>query len=258
MVIYMIVGERKPFDEIMEMLSPYKKILVLGCGTCVTVCFAGGEKEAGILASEIRIGRKQNDEEIETEELTIERQCEPEFVEPIRENIENADAVISMACGVGVQTIAEIFPNKVILPALNTTFMGWPKEQGVWVENCKACGNCVLHLTAGICPVSRCSKNILNGPCGGTTAEGKCEVDPDTDCAWYLIYNRLKDFERLNELEEIKPEKDWRPGGHGGPRKIVREDLTKEPLVIPEESEAEPEGEKAKPPEPKKKEGDAK
>ncbi|MCK5560264.1 MAG: methylenetetrahydrofolate reductase C-terminal domain-containing protein [Thermoplasmata archaeon] len=252
----MIIGERKPFEEIIEMIGPNKKILVLGCSTCVTVCFAGGEKEAGILAAELRIATKQKGQELETDEFTIERQCENEFAEAIREKVENADVVLSLACGIGVQTMAEIFPDKAILPALNTTFMGWPEKAGVWVENCKACGDCVLHLTAGICPMTRCSKNILNGPCGGTTADGKCEVDPDTDCAWLLIYRRLKDSGRLEEMEVIRPLKDWRPGGHGGPRKIVREDLTEEHLVLEPEPEPEPEetGGAAKP----KKEGGAK
>ncbi len=251
----MIVGERKPFEEIIEMIGPHKKILVLGCSTCVTVCFTGGEKETGILAAELRMAAKKEGKDFETVEFTIERQCETEMAEAIAEKLNEADAVLSLACGVGVQTMAKVFPDAIILPALNTTFMGWPEEPGVWVENCKACGDCILHLTAGICPMTRCSKNILNGPCGGTTADGKCEVNPDIECAWLLIFNRLKESGRLDEMDAVRPIKDWRPGGHGGPRKIVREDLTMEHMVIEEPvPEAEKNGGAPKP----KKEGDAK
>jgi len=220
-----IIAERKPIEEIMGMLDEHKKILVLGCGTCVTVCSAGGEKEAGILTSALRIKCKVDTEDKTFDEKTIERQCEKEFVEGIRSDIENHDGVVSMACGIGVQTIADMFPGTPIYPALNTTFMGMPEEQGIWVENCRACGNCRLHLTGGICPVSRCSKNLLNGPCGGTTSEGNCEVDKDIECGWYLIFNRLKERDQLDMFEEIRPPNDWRPAGHKGPRKIIREDL---------------------------------
>ncbi|MDP6154895.1 MAG: methylenetetrahydrofolate reductase C-terminal domain-containing protein [Candidatus Thermoplasmatota archaeon] len=221
----MIIGQRKPIDEIMGILEENKKILVLGCGTCVTVCSAGGEKEVGILSSALRMKSQIENVEITFDENTIERQCEKEFVDAIKKEIEDHDAVLSMACGVGVQTIADMFPHKMILPALNTTFMGMPKEQGIWVENCRACGNCRLHLTGGICPVTRCSKNLLNGPCGGTTSEGKCEVDKDIDCGWYLVYYRLKEQDKLSIFEEIQPPNDWRAAGHKGPRKIIREDL---------------------------------
>ena len=233
----MIIAERKPIDEIIGMLSDHKNILVLGCGTCVTVCSAGGEKEVGVLASELRIKSKIDNLEQGFDEDTIERQCENEFVETLKNKVNKYDAILSMGCGVGVQTIAGMFPDAVVLPALNTTFMGMPESQGNWAEYCRGCGDCVLHLTAGICPIARCSKNILNGPCGGTTSDGKCEVNKDIDCAWYLIYQRLKDQGKLDLMKEIRPPKDWRPAGYGGPRRVIREDL------IPEdESEVEKEG----------------
>ena len=221
----MIVAERKPMEDMIEMVQGHKKVLVLGCGTCVTVCSAGGEKEVGILSSALRIKCKMDEADITFDENTIERQCEKEFVNAIKEQIEDHDAVLSMGCGVGVQTIADMFPHIHIYPALNTTFMGMPEEQGIWKENCRACGNCRLHLTGGICPVTRCSKNLLNGPCGGTTSEGKCEVDKEIDCGWYLIFKRLEERGELELFNEIRPPNDWRPGGHRGPRKIVREDL---------------------------------
>jgi ferredoxin len=227
----MIIGERKPFPEIIEMLGDHKNILVLGCGTCVSVCFAGGEKEAGILAAELRMAGKLKDVNLKVEDFTIERQCETEFAETIRDKVESADVILSLACGIGVQTFAEIFPDKIILPGVNTTFIGWPKEPGIWVENCKSCGNCVLHITDGICPISQCPKGLLNGPCKGTSEDGKCEVDKDQYCAWYLIYTRLKDKNKLNLFDKIQPAFNWQTAGYGGVRKIVRDDLTMEHMT---------------------------
>jgi len=232
----MIIGEQKPLDEIKRMIADYQKILILGCGTCVTVCFAGGEKEVGILASSLRMataldapplspptlgGRKGGKEFIEA---TVQRQCEYEYNEEVADLVREADAVLSLACGIGVQTMNEQFPEKVTLPGLNTSFLGQPTEQGVWDERCQACGNCILDKTAGICPIARCSKSLLNGPCGGSK-NGKCEIDPEVDCAWQLIYDRLQALGKLDLLTEIQPARDWSTSRDGGPRKIVREDL---------------------------------
>ncbi len=220
----MIIADRKPFEEIKAMVAPFNRILVLGCGTCVTVDFSGGEKQVGILASELRMARKLEGKPIETVEFTVQRQCEWEFIDPIAEMVRGVDAVLSMACGVGVQAMAERYPDKIILPALNTVMMGMPIEAGVFVERCAGCGNCVLALTGGICPIARCSKSLLNGPCGGSQ-NGKCEVNPDIDCAWQLIYDKLKAMGKLDALLEIMEPKDWRPAGGGGPRKIIREEV---------------------------------
>ncbi len=220
----MIVAEQKPLSEIKEMVSPFKKVLILGCGTCVTVCFAGGEKQVSILASSLRMATQIDGLEIEFLEATVQRQCEYEYNEAIAELLPQVDAVLSLACGIGVQTMNEQFPQVLTLPGLNTTFMGQPTEQGVWEERCQACGNCVLGTTGGICPIARCSKSLLNGPCGGSQ-NGVCEVNPDIPCAWQLIYDRMKALGRLDLLLELTPMKDWRTSRDGGPRKIVREDL---------------------------------
>lgn len=220
----MIVGEQKPLEEIKEMIKDYKKVLVLGCGTCVTVCFAGGEKEVGILASTLRMATKLDGHNVGITEVTVQRQCEPEYIEAVADQVKEADVVLSLACGIGVQTMTEHFPEKMTLPGLNTTFLGEPLEQGVWAERCQACGNCVLAITGGICPIARCSKSLLNGPCGGSQG-GKCEIDPDLECAWQLIYDRLKALDRLEMLTEVQPVKDWSTSRDGGPRKIIREDL---------------------------------
>jgi len=220
-----IVAERKPLEEILNMIAGFKKILVLGCNTCVAVCSAGGPKEVEILASIIRMDRKKKGELIEIGEKTVERQCEPEFLEPLEVLVDSYDAILSMACGVGVNFLADIFKTTIVLPSLNTTFMGVTEKQGVWSERCAGCGDCVLDRTGGLCPIARCSKSLLNGPCGGSV-NGKCEISPDIDCVWQLIYDRLKKLNQLEKLEEIFPVKNWSPAGHGGPRKIVREDLT--------------------------------
>jgi hypothetical protein len=220
----MIVGEQKSIEEISKMIADFDSVLVVGCNTCVAVCHAGGEKEVGILASALRIKNKMEGKNQEIQEASMERQCEREFVEEIADKIEKADCVLSLACGVGPQTIVEFFPDTIVLPGLNTTFYGMPKEQGFFVEFCGGCGNCVLDKTAGICPIVRCSKSMLNGPCGGSQ-DGKCEVNKEIDCGWQLIYDRLKAQGRLDVMDEILPPKDWTPARHGGPRKMVREDL---------------------------------
>ncbi len=220
----MIVAEQKPLAEIKAMLDGYGKVLMVGCGTCVTVCFAGGEKEVGILASALRMATRLDGNGIDFDEVTVQRQCEWEYIDPLAERLENYDAILSLGCGIGVQTLAERFPSKRVLPALNTTFMGLPSEQGVWEERCQACGNCILDLTGGICPIARCSKQLLNGPCGGSQ-NGECEINPETPCAWQLIWERMSALGLLDRLMEVQPPKDWSTSRDGGPRRIIRDDL---------------------------------
>ncbi len=220
----MIVANRKPLDEIIQMLKPYKKVLLLGCNECVTVCAVGGEREVGVLASELRLFRAKEGEEIEVREHTLERQCDPEYIDQVRPFVGDYEAILSMACGAGVQYVAERFRTKPVFPAVNTTFLGVALEQGVWAERCQGCGTCILDKTGGICPIARCAKSLLNGPCGGST-NGKCEVDRETDCAWQLIIDRLKELGQLDRYDEIIPIKDWTTARDGGPRKRIREDL---------------------------------
>jgi hypothetical protein len=220
----MIKAKQKPIAEIKTLIAPYKKILILGCGTCVTISFAGGEKEVGMLASSLRIASAMEGQDKTFAEATVQRQCEWEFIDAVADQINKADAVISLACGIGVQALAERYPDKVILPGVNTTFLGMAIEHGVLVERCRACGDCVLGLTAGVCPIARCAKNLLNGPCGGSH-DGKCEVNPETDCAWQLIYDRLGRLGQVQQMDVLMPSKDWSKDYDGGPRKIVREDL---------------------------------
>ena len=220
----MITAEQKPMQEIIQYLSPYKKILLIGCNECVTVCAAGGRKEVGLLASALHLNSLKKGKTIDIKEITLERQCDPEYVEELASFIDDADAVLSMACGCGVQTIAQRFKAVHVYPAVNTKFMGASMGQGIWVERCQGCGDCMLGITAGICPVSRCSKSLLNGPCGGTS-NGQCEIGPETDCAWRLIWERLNALGLQDRYEELVDARDWRPAGGAGPRKIIREDL---------------------------------
>lgn len=222
----MITAERKPFEAVYEFARRHKKVLVLGCGTCVTVCMAGGEKEVDALASQITLAAQKKGDNLTIEKHTIERQCDQEFFdEETSRKIKQADAVISLACGVGVQFCIECCEDSIVYPGVDTKFYGANIEQGIWAERCIGCGDCVLEKFGGLCPVARCSKSLLNGPCGGS-AEGKCEVDPkNIDCIWQLIHDRMEKLGRLDELEQNEPPKDWTTGRDGGPRKIVREDV---------------------------------
>lgn len=221
----MIVAERKPLAEILDMVKDCKKILVLACRGCVTVCSAGGEREAEILASLIRLGMKKNCKEAEIIEGSLVRQCDKEYIDAIDEWEGKYDAIVSTACGVGVNFIANLRPADNVFPALNTTFFGGSAEQGVWSEQCAGCGNCVLHLTGGLCPVARCAKSLMNGPCGGSV-NGRCEIHAEVDCIWQLIYDRMGRLDRQKEMTVAAPIRDWSVAGHGGPRKQTRKDLT--------------------------------
>lgn len=220
----MIVAEQKPLEEIKKLIDDAEKVLVVGCGTCVTVCFAGGAREAAITAASLRMSSKLDGNSIAVTDVTVQRQCEWEYLDQITGQVGDVDVVLSLGCGIGVQAIAEHFPDAWVVPGLNTAFLGLPTEQGVWVERCAACGDCILGWTGGICPIARCSKSLLNGPCGGSEA-GHCEIDPDVDCAWQLIYDRLRSMDKLHVLMDLQPPKNWRASRDGGPRKIVREDL---------------------------------
>jgi ferredoxin len=214
----MIIAKQKPLEEIREMLEGYEDILVLGCGTCVAICMAGGDKEVGVLAASLRMVDKMSGNNRVFKEHTVERQCEWEFLDEIAANVKQVDAVLSLGCGIGVQAVAERFPEIPVLPGLDTLFMGMPMEEGVWTERCSGCGNCILDQTAGICPITRCSKGLVNGPCGGYR-DGKCEVDPTRDCAWIQIYERLKKVGRLDMLYIPQPLKDHSKMGH--PRSLT-------------------------------------
>jgi ferredoxin len=220
----MIVAERKPMDELLAMLAPYRKVLVLGCGGCVTVCLTGGEKQAELLAAQLRLAARQGGRSVETAFDSITRQCEREFFDNLAEPPSNYDAILSIACGAGVQYMSELYPETPILPGMNTTFLGSNVAGGVWEESCRGCGDCVLAWTGGICPVTQCSKSLINGTCGGTK-DGKCEVNPEMACGWLKIYERLKQLGQLDNYHTLREPRDHRKDRSGGVRRLVLKDM---------------------------------
>jgi ferredoxin len=214
----MIVAKRKPFDELKDMLKDYKKVLNVGCATCVAVCLAGGEKEVAVLNAELDMARKLDDNPIELGAITLERQCDMEYLEELDNMVDDYDAILSMACGVGIQFLAERFPEKPVIPGVDTTGMSANKAVGWYEERCRSCGRCVLGVTGGICPVTMCAKGLYNGPCGGTN-DGNCEISDDQPCAWYRIYERLEKQGRLDQIIEFTPAVDW---NDQVPRKLIQ------------------------------------
>ncbi len=220
----MIMARPKPIEEIIDEIKDFKKVLIAGCDGCVTVCEAGGVKEVQVLASALRLYFTKETKRMEIDETSLTRQCDKDYLRELLDRINDYDAVVSLACGAGVQFMAEMYRNKPIFPGVDTCFIGVTEERGVWAERCQACGQCILASTGGICPISRCSKRMLNGPCGGSE-KGKCEVSPETDCGWQLIYERLKELGQLDFFAKPTDPKDWISSRDGGPRKIVREDV---------------------------------
>ncbi len=220
----MIVADRKSLDEIMAMVQDNKKILVVGCKGCVTVCNVGGVKEVEILASTMKIARKKDGNDIEIDTKTLERQCDKEYVEQLADNVGDYEAVISMACGVGPQFLSEMYKDQTFYPAVNTTFFGGATQHGVWEERCAGCGTCGIHNFGGLCPIARCAKSLLHGPCGGSS-NGICEVDKETECIWDSIVNKKMEQGQLEDLLGVKGPKSWRTSRDGGPRRSIREEL---------------------------------
>lgn len=196
----MITGERKPLDELREAIGDAKKILVLGCGTCTTVSQVGGEKQVDELAEALKL--LLGGEGVSIEKKTILRQCDPEFFDDVEKEVNEADIIISLACGAGVQTASDKYPLKHFTPGINTTSIGANlAEEEAFREACSACGDCVLEKTLGLCPITRCAKSLLNGPCGGVR-DGLCEV-ADVPCVWVLIFDKMRKQNRLDEF--LKP-----------------------------------------------------
>jgi hypothetical protein len=195
----------------------------------VAECVAGGRKEVAELAAALKMAFQVAGKEVDIHENSVDRQCIHEFLLDVVAAAQNTDAVLSLACGAGVQALAARLPETPVFPALNTLFIGETAERGLWLENCRGCGDCMLGFTGGICPVSRCAKSLLNGPCGGPR-DGLCEINlarefnPEVPCAWLQIYDRLASLGQLDRLTEISKPKDWSQGDAGGPRRVLRPD----------------------------------
>ncbi len=205
----MVIAEIKPLEEIKAMLKGYGRVLNVGCGGCVAVCLAGGQKEVDNLNLRLSLSCKGEAVPVSIDGYTVERQCEVPFLAELDRMVKPYQALLSMACGAGIQFLAERFPDKPVFPAVNTTFVGVNRDVGWYEERCKCCGDCVLDMTAGICPVTMCAKSLFNGPCGGPK-EGHCEVSADIPCAWVNIYERLKAQGRLENIHKIYAPREWR------------------------------------------------
>ncbi len=215
----MIVTAQKPLDEILDFLSPYKSILIAGCDGCTQP--PRGLREARTLAQLLELGGKLREKDLNFKVITLPKQCDSYItLTPLQPQMKDMEAILSLACGLGVQTIAQVLPDFPVFPAQNTLFIGSEiREDNTLEERCAACGDCLLALTGGICPIARCAKSLLNGPCGGSQ-HGKCEIDPEKDCAWELIIKRLEKLGRLSALDEIRPPRNFsevmRPGRVSG------------------------------------------
>lgn len=195
------ITRNKPMEELEKLWREFDRLFVIGCGTCATMCRTGGQEEVKKMVKHLTDAGK-----LITGSMIIPVACDEltkETLEEHAEAIESAQALVVMACAFGVQTVTSSL-KKYVIPALDTLFIGKESAPGTFEEICTQCGQCVLGMTAGICPITSCHKGLLNGPCGGTN-NGKCEVDPDKDCAWTLIYNRLKEMGKLDLMSIYQP-----------------------------------------------------
>jgi ferredoxin len=207
----MIITKQKAIDEILDYIKNDSTVFLIGCALCATTCKTGGEAEAKLLSELLTAkGKKVTGWDILNpacyvlESKKLLRRKEKEIAE--------AESIISLACGGGTQAIAEVL-GKPVYPANNTLFQGeilqLSLKEDRFEKKCLMCGECMIGATGGICPVTRCPKGLRNGPCGGVN-RGKCEVDPERDCVWTLIYNRLKEVGRLENMEAIGKVRDYR------------------------------------------------
>ena len=206
----MIITAQKPLDDIVDFISPYTHILIAGCDGCTQP--PRGLREAGILSQLLELSGKLMGKSFQLKAISMTKQCDSHLAaSELRTQMDGVNAVLSLGCGVGVQTMADLFPALPVFPAQNTLFIGAEERaEGILIEKCAACGECLLAETGSICPVARCAKGLLNGPCGGTRKGGKCEIDPDKDCAWVLIYQRLEKQGRLDLMRKYHEPKNYR------------------------------------------------
>jgi ferredoxin len=202
----MIVTSSKEKKEILKYLDGYKRIFLVGCGDCAAASQTGGIEQVKDMAKYLKDSGKTV-----TGTLVVDTTCDARLgkrdLAQHKTHLKATDAILVLACGSGVQTISDLVDIPVF-PGLDTQFLAKMENLRNFSERCGLCGDCVLAFTAGICPVVRCPKSILNGPCGGVH-NGKCEVDPDNDCAWILIYKRLKERGQLDKMKEYYPPKDY-------------------------------------------------
>lgn len=214
-----MITKQKPLEEVMRYVSRCQRVYVTGCGTCATMLHTGGKSEVLEMKRQLEAAGKEV-----TGWMVIPTTCDPltkVALETNAEAIKSSDCILVMSCALGVQMVG-LHTDKPVYPALNTMFLGMEESPGHFMEACLQCGACVLGRSACVCPLVRCAKSLLNGPCGGSVG-GKCEISKDVPCAWQLIIDRLTAQGQLDQLEEIEPYKDWSVSLSGGPRKIAVE-----------------------------------
>ncbi|PIP42367.1 MAG: 5,10-methylenetetrahydrofolate reductase [Desulfobacterales bacterium CG23_combo_of_CG06-09_8_20_14_all_51_8] len=194
------ITQQKPMEEIERLLEGMGRVFIMGCGTCVTLTHTGGIPEV-----EAMRGALSEKGKVVTGTTVVPVACDNltrEILKDIQSGIKQSDALLIMTCAFGVQTIAHQI-GKLVIPALNTMFIGKETAFGEFNEVCTQCGTCIIGETGGICPVTACHKGLVNGPCGGTN-NGKCEIDSNKDCAWTAIYNRLKALGRIDSMRKYQ------------------------------------------------------
>ena len=202
----MIITKQKKFEDLLNSVGK-DPVFIVGCNECATLCHTGGEEE--VLAMKDAFEKKQV---CVSGWVILEPAChlnnDKRLLRSFKEELSKSKKILVLACGNGVQTITEIFDDKDIISGTDTLFLGEIKRVNEFDKRCDMCGECLLDLFGDLCPVSRCPKSMLNGPCGGAKG-GKCEINPDIDCVWDQIYNRLKQSGKLHLLDEIQKPKDW-------------------------------------------------
>ncbi len=203
----MLVTELKPQDEILACLEKDARVFLVGCNGCAAACQTGGAENLPEVRALLE-GAGKTVSGVTAVDFLCDKSLVRSRLRPFAAQIMGSDSVLVVTCGVGVQCVADSVLRRV-RPACNTINIGG--AQGTWpgVERCAECGDCLLDRTGGICPITNCSKSMVNGPCGGTTPEGKCEVDRQRDCGWHRIYQRLKDLDALDQMVRIAPPKKY-------------------------------------------------
>ena len=210
----MIAQTQKPTEEILEYLEGKEKVVLVGCGGCATVFHTGGEPEVKEIAEKLAERGKKVLAAITPPfgEFTCYAPWSKSRLNQYKKQIQECDAILMLTCGDGLQVVRELVLEeefkiiKPIYPGTNPIgHMGGGPT--LFKEKCQQCGECELGKFAGICPLTQCAKGLLNGPCGGYK-DGKCEVEPERDCAWVKIYERLKVLGILEKMKEIIDPKD--------------------------------------------------
>lgn len=202
----MIVSKQKPFPDILAALDEITSVFLIGCAKCATVCKSGGEEQVWQMQEQLTAAGKEVTGSIVIDEachmLRVQRDLRSKA-----EMVNAAGALIVLACGAGVQSVSA-GSDKMTVAANDTLFLGNIRRFGQFEQRCSLCGECILNETGGICPVTVCPKGLLNGPCGGMD-EGRCEVSPESECAWHQIHERLKMRNSLSLLKKPTPPKDF-------------------------------------------------